>query len=119
MTTERICLILALSLLTACKFYRAEVASDAQTQMVGMSKEAVLACMGAPAQIGQAGDTEVWSYSSGGDATTVSSTTLQRYCIVNVLMADDRVRSISYSGRTGGLLTEGEQCAFAVENCVQ
>ena len=32
-----------------CAFQRAEIAQDARAQMVGMTKEQVLACMGAPA----------------------------------------------------------------------
>jgi len=26
---------------------------------------------------------------------------------------------VNYSGPTGGLITEGEQCAFAVQNCTK
>lgn len=35
--------------LASCAIQRAEIAQDARAQMVGMSKEQVLACMGAPA----------------------------------------------------------------------
>jgi outer membrane protein assembly factor BamE (lipoprotein component of BamABCDE complex) len=35
--------------LCGCAFQRAEIAQDARAQMVGMTKEQVLACMGAPA----------------------------------------------------------------------
>jgi hypothetical protein len=34
--------------LASCAIQRAEIAQDARAQMVGMSKEQVLACMGAP-----------------------------------------------------------------------
>src|SRR5262249_20301169 len=110
--------------LTGCKFERASVASDAKTSMVGMNKEQGLACMGRPVQHASVGTTEVWSYPSGGDAygfgtatgqaygntavATGTSTSYQRYCIVNVAFSGDRVSAVNYSGRTGGLLTEGE-----------
>lgn len=48
-----------------------------------------------------------------------SMTTSRRYCTVNVAMTDGRVSRVNYSGPTGGLLTAGEQCAFAIQNCVQ
>lgn len=51
--------------LCGCAFQRAEIAQDARTQMVGMSKEQVLSCMGAPANKAAEGATEVWGYDSG------------------------------------------------------
>jgi hypothetical protein len=132
----------------ACAVQRAVVANDAQTKMVGLSKEQVLGCMGPPATKAAEGTTEVWSYNSGnnkqvvssfgssntnasvtgnynyatGQATTTSSrfgVATSRYCIVNVTMVDGRVSRLNYVGPTGGLLTAGEQCAFAVQNCTQ
>jgi hypothetical protein len=132
--------------LAACAFQRAQIANGAQNQMVGLTKEQVLACMGPPAAKTAEGTTEVWSYHSGNDRTTVSaigsSTTnasivggpgnasgtastlssgigiaSRRYCNVSVVMADGRVSRVNYSGPTGGALTGGEQCAFAVQNC--
>jgi hypothetical protein len=114
--------------------------------MVGLTKEQVLACMGPPANKAAEGATEVWSYYSGNDHTTVSdlgtnttSTSIaggpgnaagtastlssgigiasRRYCNVGVVMAGGRVSRVNYSGPTGGALTGGEQCAFAVQNC--
>jgi hypothetical protein len=38
---------------------------------------------------------------------------------VNVVMTAGRVSSVNYVGDTGGLITQGEQCAFAVQNCVR
>jgi hypothetical protein len=47
------------------------------------------------------------------------ATSRHRSCTVSVVMSDDHVARVNYSGPTGGLLTQGEQCAFAVENCVR
>jgi hypothetical protein len=132
----------------ACSLQRAEVAHNAQAQMVGMAKEQVLQCMGPPAQKSAEGQTEVWSYASGNGRTQVStfgnSTTsgsviatgnyasgqastygsglaiaTRRSCTVNVVMVAGRVSAVNYSGPTGGLLSQGEQCAFAIQNCVR
>src|SRR5437870_2383668 len=73
----RACLIVAVAiivaaLLSACAIQRAQVASDARAQMVGLTKEQVLACMGPPASKAAEAATEIWSYNSG-DGTTISS----------------------------------------------
>jgi hypothetical protein len=128
-------LLIAL-VVTACSVQRAEVASEAQSKMVGMSNQQVLECMGAPERRATVGDTEVWSYVSGGDTSTFghgtasmnatgqtnvfgSSHSVHRYCVVNIVMTGGRVAAVHYTGRTGGVLTRGEQCAFAVQNCLQ
>jgi len=64
--------------LAGCAIQRAEIAQDARAQMVGMSKEQVLACMGAPASKAAEGATEVWGYNSG-DGTTVATASFDRY----------------------------------------
>lgn len=61
-------------------------------------------------------------FSATGEATTTSLATVnssRRYCTVNVVMTDGRVSRLNYAGPTGGILTGGEQCAFAIQNCVQ
>ncbi len=132
---------------TGCSLQRAQVANEAQSKMIGLSKEQVLACMGAPQGKAAEGATEVWSYGSGdgktivntfggsttnasvtggpnyasGSATTTGSgfgVATQRGCTVQVVMSEGRVSRVNYAGPTGGLLTKGEQCAYAVENCV-
>jgi hypothetical protein len=134
--------------LAGCALQRAQVAQDARAQMVGMSKEQVLGCMGPPGNKAAEGQTEVWSYASGNgyssttaiaDATTTaqassfgnqvygSATTTgvgtaastRRFCTVNIVMSAGRVSAVNYNGPTGGLLTAGEQCAFAVDACVR
>ena len=128
--------------------------------MVGMHKDAVLACMGPPKGRGAEGGTEVWTYASGdgrvdsfaaanaftsaqsitnGQATQVGNTnyfgantsgwsntnafgvgtTRRSYCTVNVVFKDDTVSRVNYSGPTGPLLAQGEQCAYAVQNCTR
>lgn len=134
--------------ISGCAVERALIAHDAQDKMIGLSKEQVLACMGVPSGKMAEGATEVWSYGSGngrvtgiantygtaqasavggpgyaygnasGNSTTITTAT-QRHCTVNIVMANGHVSHVNYSGPTGGLLTQGEQCAFAVQNCAR
>jgi len=104
--------------------------------------------MGPPVTKATEGATEVWSYNSGNNKQIVSTAATSntnvsvsgnpnyatgqatmtgtgfgvassRYCTVNVTMVEGRVSRLNYVGPTGGLLTPGEQCAFAVQNCTQ
>lgn len=123
-------IVLALSaiFLSACAIQRAQEAQDARVQMVGLSKEQVLACMGPPINKAAEGQTEVWTYNSGNGTTisggsvsggSFSATSSSRFCNVNVVMTKGQVAALNYTGPTGGLLTVGEQCAFAVDACVK
>jgi hypothetical protein len=118
-------------LLSACAIQRSQVANDAQSRMVGLSKEQILACMGPPSNQATVGATEVWSYPSGNGHTDVSTfasggngffsgggVSERRFCTVNVAMTNGMVSQVSYIGPTGGLLSPNEQCAFAVASCV-
>ncbi len=119
-------LVIAISAsgIAACAIQRAQLASDAQNQMIGMTKEQILGCMGPPMNKAAEGATEVWSYPSGNGHTSAYydagfASSSQRFCTINVTMTDGRVSRMNYVGPTGGLLTAGEQCAFALQNCVQ
>ena len=141
-------LTLAVVVLSGCSIERGETARAAKASMIGMTKEDVLACMGPPAQKAAEGETEVWSYPSGNGATATFSTasatgegsaygsagythssgsafgygssyTHHRFCVVNVVMHGGAVAAVNYNGPTGGLLSRGEQCAYAVQNCVK
>jgi hypothetical protein len=125
--------VLAFAVVGGCAAQqRAQVAHEAQDKLIGLRKEQVLACMGVPANKAAEGSTEVWSYNSGngqvvasafGNSTTNASGIIgvssRRFCTVDVVMTDGVVSKVNYNGPTGGLLTAGEQCAFAVENCVR
>ena len=128
-----------LCLLPSCAIQRAQEATDAKIQMIGLTKEQVFACMGVPSQKATEGGTEIWTYPSGdghvatfanasvqaqgsnttayGTASTYGVTTM-RFCTVSVVMQNTKVSRVNYVGPTGGLITQGEQCAFAVRNCL-
>jgi hypothetical protein len=132
MMSKTISGLLAVVLLSGCAVQRAETARNAKVQMVGLPKEKVLACMGVPAKTMTVGQTEVWAYLSGnghsegsavvsGDNGIASgfAVSSRRFCNVSIVMTNGAVSEVNYSGPTGGLLTAGEQCAFAVQNCAQ
>jgi hypothetical protein len=124
--------VLTLLLLPGCaKFQRAETARRGQTELIGISKKDLFLCAGVPLRQERVEDLEFLSYSGGGDtvgvgvATATSSSTAagvsschRRYCEVTFVLKDGKVMKVNYSGRTGGLATKGEQCAFVVENCL-
>jgi hypothetical protein len=128
-------LALATLLLGCASRERAETAERAKSEMVGMTKASVFACAGIPARQESVGNMEFLSYSGGGDVVTAHSgsgtvvstnvvvgsgvsTAQRRYCEVTIVLTDGVVTKVNYSGRTGGLLSKGEQCAFVVDNCV-
>ena len=120
----RLATIIACLFLCACSLQRAETAQTARTQLVGMSKEQILACMGVPLQKGVEGSTEVWSYNSGNGRVTASynsgvAIATERHCTVNIVLTGGRVSAVNYTGPTGGVLSAGEQCAYAVEGCMR
>jgi outer membrane protein assembly factor BamE (lipoprotein component of BamABCDE complex) len=86
--------------LAGCAFQRAEIAQDARAQMVGMSKEQVLSCMGAPINKAAGGATEVWGYNFGNGMTVVNAgydryggtaVGSSRFCNVNIVFASGQV----------------------------
>jgi hypothetical protein len=109
---------------------RAEVASRAQKDMVGMSKKELFGCAGTPVRSERIDDTEFLTYFGGGDSvgaavvssngygTVAASKNSRRYCEATFAIKDGLIQSVNYQGRTGGSSSKGEQCAFIVENCV-
>ena len=130
-----------LFLLSGCAMQRAADAETAQKIMVGMDKEKVFTCMGIPKKKATEGKTEIWAYESGDrritrnkpratsskDFTNSFAASLgfedevrtARFCTVQVVMTDNIVSAIHYNGPSGGFLTEDEQCAYAVRNCLK
>lgn len=123
---------LELSGCTVGKFHRAEVAQDAKTSLIGMSKKDLYLCAGVPIRQEKVDNLEFLTYESGGDSTGVgigTSTSFstavgvvsshKRYCVVTFVLSEGVIQKVNYQGRTGGFATEGEQCAFVVEPCLK
>jgi hypothetical protein len=129
------CILTAGLLIGGCSVQRALQAQDAKKQLVGMTGEKIFTCMGPPHSRSAMGAVEVWQYNSGNGQVDVTGSTTgnmigqtalvsrtatasTRFCTVNLAMKDGAVQSVNYTGPTGGALTEGEQCAFAVRACL-
>lgn len=108
----------------------AEVDQIAQQKMIGLSKKTIRICMGAPARRLAIGSTDIWTYRSGSAevegfflASGVNGMASwfgpDRFCNVNVIMTNARVSQITYAAPDGRPLPLGEQCLFAVSNCVR
>ncbi|WP_334066408.1 hypothetical protein [Burkholderia cepacia] len=68
------------------------------------------------------GNTMYAAGAASGNSQTNSfghSMSRHRSCTVSVVMTNGIVSKVNYNGPTGGLLTKGEQCAHAVENCAK
>ncbi len=128
------CMLAAICLtLQGCAARRADVASRAQTELIGMSKKELLLCAGVPGRQEKANNLEFLTYTSGGDSSTGVGlgfsiapalslgvgTSAQRYCEATFVIENDVVQKVTYRGRTGGPLTKDEQCAFIVDLCLK
>jgi len=121
--------LLTVALAGCAAHHRAETARRAQTDLVGYTK--AQSCAGAPTRSERSQDIEVMTYVGGGDSagavvgTSPGSfgvgvtSSRRRYCEVSFVLRDGMVEKVNYTGRTGGYATQGEQCAFVVENCVR
>jgi hypothetical protein len=59
------------------------------------------------------------STASASASTFGLHTAAHFYCVVNVVFRGDIVSKVNYSGPTGPPLAPGEQCAYAVQNCLR
>ena len=122
--------VLTLWMLAGCSGQNLIHAHDVREELVGLSDEKILACMGRPQGRFHFRGTEVWQYNSGGllvgtanvqpkkPMGTGASVASPRYCIVNIAMSNKAVRSVSYIGMTG-LPLQDEHCVSAVKACLQ
>ena len=110
-------LLLIVLLLSACAFQRTDMAYRAKSELVGMSKEDLVMCAGVPVKQEKIDDVEFLTYSGGGQNDV--GRILDYNCEATFALKDGIVKKITYHGRTGGLLTKDEQCAFIIENCIK
>lgn len=100
----------------------AEGATEVWSYGSGNNRTTTIGAGYAQTQGSMSGERRGNQFSATGEATTTTLTTVnssRRFCTVNVVMTDGRVARLNYAGPTGGILTGGEQCAFAIQNCVQ
>jgi len=87
--------------------------SDAQKTMLGMSKDQVRSCMGAPEATAMNGNTETWTYGSANRGKSGGQ------CKADLVMSDGRLSRIDYRGDAGDQVTKGGVCGSIVEKCAR
>jgi hypothetical protein len=101
----------------------------AQHSMIGLSKKTILACMGKPAWRDVVGATQIWTYPAGTMRTVGPQWAVglnlgapplgpSGACDVKLVFTNARVTQVTYAAVGGGDLPLGQQCVFAVENCL-
>jgi len=122
--------IIFLSGCASSKFGRSDLAKRAKVELVGKSKTEILMCAGVPMRSQQVDNMEFITYFSGGDSHGYAAggagssagggafSVKKRYCEVTFILKNGVVEKVNYTGRTGGWATEGEQCAFVLQNCL-
>lgn len=98
---------------------RAKLAERARSELVGVTKDHLLACAGAPDKHLTSGNSEYLTYSARTEQRTVDGTGGgSRFCEATFILKNGFVEAITYRGKTGGLATKGEQCGYIVQNCL-
>ena len=98
--------------LAGCVYQRAEEATQAKTALVGMTRAKIETCMGTPFNAETDGSTTTLTYNS------IRKPEEKLFCKVSIEIQKGRVSRVDYSGWTGGLFSEDEQCAPMVEKCL-
>ena len=99
-------------------FGRSSIAEDAQTQMLGLSKQDVLSCAGMPNRTMRSEGVEYLLYSHREQHSDDDGGTYTRNCEVTIALDRGRVSKVSYRGRTGGWISKDAACYFVVKDCV-
>ncbi len=97
---------------SGCVYQRAQEASQAKTALVGMPQANVETCMGKPFDAETDGITVTLTYNSDHKPDE------KLFCRVDIEIQKGLVSRVNYSGWTGGLLSQDEQCAPVVEKCL-
>ena len=112
--------LLALAVAGCGAATRSNKAEQAQTDLVGFSKEQILVCMGAPMGEKTVGQTEVWTYRAneviGGDGN--GGNAISHTCTANILFQDDTVADFSF-GTTVQNYAVYSVCYPLIQNCVR
>jgi hypothetical protein len=98
--------------LAGCVYQRSEEASQARTELIGMTRAHVESCMGAPFDAETDGSTVLLTYNSSHRPEE------KLFCRVDIEISKGLVSQVRYSGWTGGMLSRDEQCAPIVEKCL-
>jgi hypothetical protein len=113
--------LLALSfLLFGCANKKPSETVKTRADLIGLSKAEILECAGPPAKSNKSNNIEVLSYSyAGGQPSSGSGPVQQRQCSASFVFQRGRLTKLDYTGQTGGLATQGDQCGSIIANCLK
>jgi len=121
---------LILAVLAACSFERGKEARQARSDMIGMSRAAVERCAGPPQTVVEDDDRTYLIYYTRerdidarlgrqpNEIQKIVGADQVRDCRATIQLRNGIVSSVSYSGNTGGLVTQGEACHTIVKSCI-
>jgi len=115
--------ILTLSVVSAFA-WKPDVDQIAQSEMIGLNRHEILACMGEPVRRRSVGATNIWWFASGtvrieGEGFATFGYKRHALCNVEVVLTKGKVTQVEYTGPDGDPLDLGERCDFDVERCVR
>lgn len=113
-------------LLSACAFEDSHLASLARTQLMGLSERDLEACIGAPDQHSNFGNTDVLTYYATSTSGINWSIPLiggvafsnGGYCHATFTVVNGRVERLLYSGEKNATLAPDAYCAPIIRTCV-
>jgi hypothetical protein len=98
-------------MLPSCEIQQSNDAEQAQTTLVGMSKEQLHMCAGFPAKTEHINGEELDTYE-------VTKSGSPGNCDATFWLADEKVIQISYAGDTSSTLGRDTECGVVVEHCL-
>ena len=91
-------------------------AEVAQRDLIGLSRDSLLECAGAPAHVEQTGDRELIYYVAENPESTKH--TRASTCVASFTLRRGYVENLHYETLAGRMVTERESCTPIVEPCM-
>ena len=91
---------------------RAQMAQEARSDMLGMTRGALMKCAGEPAHRMMLGDRELLTYLSDKEPHP------RHTCVGTFVLRRDQIERLDFSTPSGRLPESWEKCAPIVENCL-
>ena len=117
--------IIAVSSLSACsKMHGTEIANQAKSDLIGMSKLELYQCAGVPAKKDKVDGIEFLSYMKNEISSDTRGHVEEDSCEATFTIKDGKVSGLNYNGHTsGGLITKkynliSVQCYYIVKGCL-
>ena len=125
---SRLALTLLALALGSCSLERNKTATQAETQLVGMSRADLYRCAGLPHRETVIDGVTFATYDN--QLSTSNALTLpfigggltqgtNNYCRTTFTLERGAVSSVNYAGATGPFYAEHEQCAYTVQACLK